>query len=305
MSTRDLQSERAEREQALRDELAGTAAPAHTPTDAECQVMARGSVRDPNEPFVQERRGLLWLCEREILRFLKLWVQTLTAPVVSSLLFILVFGLALGDAIADVNGIPYKEFIVPGLVVQAVLTAAFSNNSSSMMQSRLERFINDVLSSPLRWWEVNIGLGIGGVARGLLTGVLLTILAVVLTGVGIANPLVLVVATVLVLIAFAQGGLIAGVYANSWDAVAFITSLVLLPLSFLGGTFYSVDKLPAFWEAISHVNPIFYVVQAYRTGFLGEADVSAWVSLGVIAAFAAGLTVWAGWLFKSGHRLKP
>ncbi len=273
--------------------------------DAEVAAIRAGAVRDPNAPFTYERRGLLWLCEREIVRFLKLWVQTLTAPVVSSLLFILVFGLALGEQIADIDGVPYKQFIVPGLVVQAVLTAAFSNNSSTLMQARNERFINDVLSSPLRWLEVNIGLAIGGVVRGLMTGILLTGLAILMTDIGVERPLVLVVATVLVLISFAQLGVITGIYANSWDAIAFVTSLVILPLSFLGGTFYSVDRLPAFWEAISHVNPIFYLVQAYRSGFLGTADVSAWLSLGVLAALAAGMTVWAAWLFKTGHRLKP
>lgn len=273
--------------------------------DAQETAIRQGVLRDPQAPFTEERRGLLWLCEREIIRFLKLWVQTLTAPVVSSLLFILTFGLALGESIADVDGIPYKQFIVPGLVVQAVLTAAFSNNSSTLMQARNERFINDVLASPLRWWEVNIGLAVGGIVRGLMTGLLLTGLAVALTGVHIEHPLVLILATVLVLIAFAQLGVITGIYANSWDAIAFVTSLVILPLSFLGGTFYSVDRLPAFWEALSHVNPIFYLVQAYRSGFLGQADVSAWLSLGVLAALAAGLTLWAAWLFRTGHRLKP
>lgn len=281
--------------------IAGAAAAGSTDT----APLGRSHVPDPNEPFTQERPGLLWLCEREIVRFLKLWVQTLTAPVVSSLLFILVFGLALGEQIAPVGGIPYKEFIVPGLVAQAVLTAAFSNNSSTLMQARTERFINDVLSSPLRWWEVNVGVAIGGVARGLLTGVLLTGLAIALTGVAIERPLVLAVATILILIAFAQLGVIAGIYANSWDAIAFITSLVILPLGFLGGTFFSVDRLPAFWEAISHANPVFYVIQAYRDGFLGTADVSTALSLGVLAALAAGLSAWAAWLFKTGHRLKP
>jgi ABC-2 type transport system permease protein len=263
------------------------------------------SLPDPAAPYVEERRGLLWLCEREILRFLKLWMQTLTAPVVSSLLFIVVFGLALGDRIAGVDGVAYKQFIVPGLIVQAVLTAAFSNNCSTVMQARTDRFINDVLSSPLRWWEVNIGLAIGGAVRGLLTGLMLLVLAVALTGIGVAEPLVLIAATVLVLIAFAQAGVIAGIYANSWDAVAFISQLVILPLSFLGGTFYSVDRLPDGWQAVSHVNPIFYLVQTYRIGFLGHGDVPAWVALAVLAALAAGMSAWAAWLFRTGHRLKP
>ncbi|MDO9352513.1 MAG: ABC transporter permease, partial [Solirubrobacteraceae bacterium] len=272
--------------------------------NADAVAIMRGALRDPDAPFTEERRGLLWLCEREIVRFLKLWVQTLTAPVVSSLLFIVVFGIALGDQIADIGGTPYKQFIVPGLVVQAVLTAAFSNNSATVIQSRMERFINDVLSSPLRWWEVNLGLAIGGAARGLVTGILLTALAMALTGISIAQPLVLIVATILVLIAFAQLGVITGIYANSWDSIAFVTSLVILPLSFLGGTFYSVDRLPGAWEVISHANPIFYLVQAYRIGFLGEGDVSAGLALLVLAALAAGLSAWAAWIFKTGHRLK-
>ena len=265
----------------------------------------RDGLPDPAAPYVEERRGLLWLCEREILRFLKLWMQTLTAPVVSSLLFIVVFGLALGSSIADVGGVPYKQYIVPGLIGQAVLTAAFSNNSATVMQARTDRFINDVLSSPLRWWEVNIGLAIGGALRGLLTGLTLLVLALVLTSIDVAQPLVLVFSTLLVLIAFAQAGVIAGIYANSWDAIAFITQLVILPLSFLGGTFYSIDRLPAGWQAVSHINPIFYVVQSYRIGFLGEGDVSAWVALAVLAAVAASMSAWGAWLFRSGHRLKP
>lgn len=268
-------------------------------------ALAEGVLRDPTAPFAEERRGLVWLCEREILRFLKLWVQTLTAPVVSSLLFIVVFGLALGDQIADVGGVPYKQFIVPGLIVQAILTAAFSNNSSTVIQSRMEGFINDVLASPLRWWEVNIGLAIGGVVRGLLTGVLLLLLAVALTGIGVAEPLVLVAATVLVLIAFAQLGVITGVYANSWDSIAFVTSLVILPLTFLGGTFYSVDRLPPAWELVSHLNPIFYLVQAFRIGFLGQGDTPTWLALLVLVVLAVGLSAWAAWMFRTGRRLKP
>lgn len=256
-------------------------------------------------PFVEQRRGLVWLCEREVLRFLKLWMQTLVAPVISSLLFIVVFGVALGDQIADVGGVPYKQFIVPGLVVQAVLTAAFSNNSSTLFQARSDRFLNDVLSSPLRWWEVNIGLAIGGMLRGLLTGILVVVAAMLLTGVTIERPLILVVATALVLVAFAQLGVIVGVYAKSWDFMAFVTSLVILPLSFLGGIFYSVDRLPEAWQAVSHVNPIFYLVQAFRHAFVGHSDVSIWVSLGVILALAAALSAWCTWLFRTGHRLKP
>jgi len=260
---------------------------------------------DPDAPFVEERRGVVWLCEREILRFLKLWMQTIVAPAVSSLLFVVVFGMALGDSIARVGGVPYDQFIVPGLVVQAILTAAFSNNSSTVFQARSDRFINDVLSSPLRWWEVNLGLAIGGALRGLLIGVIVTGVAMAMTGIAIERPLALVAAAALVLVAFAQFGVIAGIYARSWDFMAFITTLVILPLSFLGGVFYSVDRLPAGWEALSHVNPIFYLVQAFRYAFTGASDVPIGLALAVAAILAGGLSAWCAWLFRSGHRLKP
>jgi ABC-2 type transport system permease protein len=126
-----------------------------------------------------------------------------------------------------------------------------------------------------------------------------------MTGIGIAQPLVLIVATVLVLVAFAQLGVIAGIYAQSWDFMAFVTSLVILPLSFLGGIFYSVDRLPPVWEAVSHVNPIFYLVQAFRIGFVGEGDVPTWLALTVLLALAVVLSAWCAWLFRTGYRLKP
>jgi ABC-2 type transport system permease protein len=297
-------SPRADPTGAAGDVVEGRPSAADARTDTVAAVLP-GGLRDPDAPFVEDRRGLLWLCEREVVRFMKLWMQTLIAPVMSSLLFIVVFGLALGDNIADVDGVPYKQFIVPGLVVQAILTAAYSNNSSTVFQARSDRFINDVLSSPLRWWEVNIGLAIGGVVRGLLTGILLLVLGVAITGVGVEQPLVLLVATALVLIAFAQLGVIAGIYAKSWDFMAFVTSLVILPLSFLGGIFYSVDRLPPAWEVVSHVNPIFYLVQAFRIGFVGQGDVSTWLALTVLLALAVGLSAWCAWLFRTGHRLKP
>lgn len=290
---------------------AGRPAAGRTETggDASASRAARERAIPPpppaDDPFTSERAGVLWLGEREVLRVLKLWSQTIGAQVVSSLLFILVFGLALGDRVSGVDGVPFAEYIVPGLVVQAVVQAAYSNTSSTLFQSKMERYINDVLAAPMRWWEVNVGLAIGGVVRGLLIAVALTALAIPLTGVGIARPLVLVVAVLLALVLFAQVGVLAGIYAKSWDHSAFINNMVILPLSFLGGIFYSVSSLPPIWEAISHVNPIFYLVQAVRYGFLGVSDVPVLLALGVTAGMAVAASAWCGWVFRTGHRLKP
>jgi len=254
--------------------------------------------------FAVRRRGLAWLAGREILRVTKLWMQTIAAPVIASFLFILVFGLALGGSIKRVHGIPYDVFIVPGLITMAMVQAAFSNNATSVFQARFDRYIHDVLAAPMRSWEVNLGLSLGGVVRALLIASALVALALPVTGVPIREPLVLALAVALTLVAFASLGVIVGVYAQSWDYPSFVQNIVIVPLSFLGGTFYSVERLPSPWQEISHANPLFYVVSAIRYGFLGTADVSAALALAVVAALAALMVAWSSWLFATGRKLK-
>ncbi len=249
--------------------------------------------------------GLLALTHREVVRVLKLWSQTIAAPVVSSFLVILVFGLSLGSRIKQVDGVDYEVFIVPGLITMAMIQAAYANNSATVFQARFDRYLNDILASPMRSWEINLALSVGGVVRALLIGIGLLVLSLPIVAVPIAHPLALVVAVALVLILFASFGVIVGIYAQSWDHSAFVTNIVILPLTFLGGVFYSVDLLPSPWHEISHVNPIFYVLNAVRYGFLGASDVSIWLSLGVCAALAAVAVAFSSWLFSTGHKLKP
>jgi ABC-2 type transport system permease protein len=252
----------------------------------------------------ERHRGLIALSGREVNRVLKLWQQTIAAPVVSSFLFILVFGLSLGSRISGVDGVDYDVFIVPGLVTMAMVQAAYSNNSSSVFQARFDRYINDVLASPMKSWEVNLGLSLGGAVRALIIAFVLVLLALPVTSVPIHDPLVLLAAVVLSLILFSSLGVIVGVYAQSWDHASFVQNIVIVPLSFLGGTFYSVDTLPEPWREISHVNPLFYVIQAMREGFLGVSDVPVLLSLGVMAALSAVMVAWSSWLFSTGRTLK-
>ena len=249
--------------------------------------------------------GLVALTGREVLRVLKLWTQTVAAPVVSSFLFILVFGLSLGDRIKEIDGVPYEVFIVPGLITMAMVQAAYANNSASVFQARFDRYINDVLSAPMRPWEINLSLSLGGVVRAVLIGVSLLALALLVTDVTIAEPLMLLVAVALALILFASLGVIVGIYAESWDHTAFVNNLAILPLTFLGGVFYSVDSLPSPWQEISHVNPIFFLVQSVRHGFTGTSDVSVWVAFAVTGGLAAVCVAWSTWLFSTGRKLKP
>ena len=249
--------------------------------------------------------GLVALTGREVLRVLKLWTQTVVAPVVSSFLFILVFGLSLGDRIKEIDGVPYEVFIVPGLVTMAMVQAAYANNSASVFQARFDRYINDILSAPMRPWEINLSLSLGGVVRALLIGISLLVLAMLVTDVTVARPLMLLLAVALALILFASLGVIVGIYAESWDHTAFVNNLAILPLTFLGGVFYSVDSLPSPWQEISHVNPIFFLVQSVRYGFTGTSDVSVWVALAVTGGLAAVCVAWSTWLFSTGRKLKP
>ena len=248
--------------------------------------------------------GLVWLIKRETLRVSKLWTQTVLAPIVSSGLFIVVFGFSLSGRIKQIDGFPYKEFIVPGLIAMAMIQAAYSNNSSSIFQARSDRYINDVLSAPMRPWQMNLGYNFGGIVRALAIGVGLAAIAIPLTGAPVHQPLVLIPAVILGLLLFSALGTIVGIFAETFDHHTFVNNVVILPLAFVGGVFYSIDRLPSPWHELSHFNPIFYLVSAVRYGFLGQAEVSVWLALGVTAALAIPTYLWSQWLFTSGRKLK-
>ncbi len=248
--------------------------------------------------------GLASIARREVLRVWKLWTQTVLAPIVASTLFIVVFGLSLGSRIREIAGFPYEVYIVPGLIAMAMVQAAYNNNSASVFQARSDRYINDILAAPMHPWQVNLGFTVGGVVRALAIGVGLTALSMPITGVGLAAPLVLIAATALGLVMSSALGTIVGIFAETFDHSTFISNIVILPLVFLGGVFYSVETLPSPWRELSQVNPLFYLVDATRFGFLGSSDVSPLLSLGVLVALAVPTYAWAQWLFTTGRRLK-
>ena len=248
--------------------------------------------------------GLWWLARRETLRVSKLWTQTVLAPVISSTLFIVVFGLSLGGRIRHIDGFQYREFIVPGLIAMAMVQAAYNNNASSIFQARFDRYVHDVLSAPMRAWHMNVGFNVGGFVRALMIGAAMLLLALPLTGVPVRQPLELAVAVTLALVLFSAFGTVVGIYAQTWDHTTFVSNILILPLTFLGGVFYSVDILPSPWHELSHFNPMFYLVQSIRYGFLGTSDVSVWLALGVTAALAVPAFLWSHWLFATGRRLK-
>jgi len=254
--------------------------------------------------LLDRHRGLLALASRETDRVLKLWSQTIAAPVLASFLFIVVFGLSLGGRIREIGGVEYDVFIVPGIIAMAMAQAAYSNNSSSVFQSRADRYINDVLSAPMRSWEVNLGLAVGGIVRAAAIGGALFVLALAVTDVPVRHPVVLLLAVAVLLVLFASLGVVVGVYAETWDQAGFVNNILILPLSFLGGVFYSIDLLPSPWQELSHVNPIFFLINAIRYGFLGTSDVPVTVAFAVTSALALACVAWSVSMFRSGRRLK-
>ena len=250
-------------------------------------------------------RGLAWLSRRECHRVLKLWKQTILAPVIAALLFMVVFGLSLGDSISEINGFEYRVYIVPGLIAMAMAQAAYSNNSSTIFQARNDRYLDDILSAPMPAWHVHLGYLIGGAMRSLMIGFVLTAFALPITGALLDHPAEALLAVLLLTTAFGALGIIVGVYAESWDNQSFINNIVILPLIFLGGVFYSVTRLGTPWEQVSHFNPLFYVIDATRYGFLGHSDVNPVISLSIVAVITVILVSWSQYLFSTGHRLKP
>ena len=249
--------------------------------------------------------SLLSLAGRECLRVTRLWTQTMLAPVVSSVLFIVVFGLSLGGRISGIGEIPYDVFIVPGLAAMAMAQAAYSNNSSSIFQARSDRYIHDVLAAPMRPWQMNLGLSLGGAYRALVIGIAVLAIAIPLTDAPVEQPFALALATLLLVVLFGALGTVIGIYADSFDFHSFINNIVILPLTFLGGVFYSIAILPSPWQELSHANPIFYMVDAIRYGFLGTGDVEVGLAFGFTALVAVGMVAWAQWLFQTGRKLKP
>ncbi|MCI4660734.1 MAG: ABC transporter permease [Neomegalonema sp.] len=250
------------------------------------------------------RLGVKTLLWREVLRFLKVYTQTLLAPVATAVLFMTVFSLALGQGRGDVLGVSFTAFIAPGIVMMTVLQNAFANTSSSMVIAKVQGNIVDTLMPPLSAGELTFGIAMGGALRGVLVAVLAAVVIFPFAGVGLAHPLWAMIFVCLGALLLALIGLAAGIWSEKFDHIAAVTNFIVTPLSFLSGTFYSIDRLPPAMQTISHLNPIFYIIDGFRYGVLGVSDSNPWIGL-AYSLTMIGL-VWAlCWsLFKSGYKLK-
>ncbi|MBA3637179.1 MAG: ABC transporter permease [Actinomycetota bacterium] len=244
------------------------------------------------------------LLSREVNRFLKVWTQTLLSPLLTSALYVVVFGYGLGSRIREVEGVPYLQFILPGLILLSVITASYGNASTSLFDAKRERYIDDVLISPMTPLQMALAYVGGGVLRGMLVGAGTFVLAIPLAGLPAERPLLLLVAGLATSVAFASLGVVAGVLATRIDHIFFLSAIVLQPLTFLGGVFYSAEMLPAPLRVATYADPIFYAVDAFRFAAVGVSDVSPYPALAALGVFAV-LAFWGTTeLLRRGYKLR-
>lgn len=248
--------------------------------------------------------GMRTLLGKEVRRFMRVPGQTVLSPLITTALYFVVFGYSLGSRVGDVHGVPYVEFIVPGLVFLGIANNSFLNSSSSLFITKIQGTIVDLLVAPLGPGELLFGFIGGAMVRGLIVGLLTWLVALFFTGFHVAHVLLVPLMLVLVSYVFAMLGLLAAMWAEKFEEINFFPTFVMLPLTFLGGVFYSVDRLPDPWRHVSLVNPIVYMVDATRYGMLGVADFHPMIGIGILGALALVSTILAAALLKRGYKLK-
>jgi ABC-2 type transport system permease protein len=251
-----------------------------------------------------QRRGTLALAGREVRRVLSLWTQTILPPVVTAALFLAVFGGALGTRIRQIEGIDYLDFILPGLLVMTVASQSIANASTSLFQAKNEGYIEDVLTAPLRGWQLVAAYMAGAIVRALIAAMIVTLAATAFVG-RIEQPLVATAALILSALVFSALGTIVGVWADTFDQHSFITAIVVTPLALVAGVFYSANTLDEPWATLTRLDPIYYLVDATRYGFTGFHESSVGRSLAVAAVLAGATFAAAAAIVARGWRLKP
>ncbi len=245
------------------------------------------------------------IVRKDVVRMFRIWAQTFLPSVVTSVLYFLIFGAFLGSRIGEVHGVSYIAFVVPGLVMLSVVTNAYMNTSFTMFMSKFfSRNIDEILVSPTPPWVIVAGYVTGGVVRGVLIGVLVLLVSLFFTHLPIHSFFIIFLFLVLTSLIFSVAGLVNGIYAKSIDGINIVPTFVLTPLVYLGGVFYSAEALPGFWGTLTKFDPIFYVINGFRYGFLGIADVPLSLSLGILLLAAALFLCTAWYLVKTGLGLR-
>ena len=237
---------------------------------------------------------------KEIRRFMRIWVQTILPAVITMTLYFVIFGNLIGSQLSDIHGFKYIDYIVPGIILMAIINNSYANVVSSFFSAKFQRHVEELLVSPMPNYLIVLGYVSGGVARGLMVGLAVTIVSMFFVDLPFVNLLITLVVVILTSVLFSLGGFINAVYAKSFDDITIIPTFVLTPLTYLGGVFYSVDMLPGFWQSISLVNPILYMINAVRYGMLGVSDINIITAVGMIVLFVVTLFLFALYLLNKG-----
>jgi ABC-2 type transport system permease protein len=256
-----------------------------------------------------QRHEVLWVAfwtivRKEVARFVRIWPQTLLPPAVSMTLYFIIFGNLIGSRIGTMGGFSYVDFIAPGLIMMAVMNNAYANVVSSFFGAKFQHHIEEMLVAPIPNWTILAGYIAGGVLRGLAVGVVVTVIAMFFTHLRVHSAAVVAGMLLLTTVLFSLGGLVNAIYAKKFDDISIIPTFVLTPLIYLGGVFYSIDVLPPFWKAVSHANPIVYMVDAFRYGLLGVAHTPLGTAFAVIGLFVVALGAYSLWLLERGTGIK-
>lgn len=254
--------------------------------------------------YARYRVAFQTILTKEILRFSRIWIQTILPPVITTTLYFVIFGNLIGQRIGDMGGVSYIDFIVPGLILMAVITNSYANVVSSFFSSKYQRHVEELLISPVPNWVILGGFVGGGVTRGVVVGITVTAVSMLFTDLNIHNYGWTLMVFVLTSVLFALAGFINAIYANSFDDISVVPTFVLTPLTYLGGVFYSIQMLPTVWQQVSLANPVLYMVNAFRYGLLGVSDIHIGVALVIILLFIAGLTGFSLSLLQRGVGIK-
>ena len=248
--------------------------------------------------------GFWTLFKKEILRFWKVLLQTVAAPILTALLYMLIFSHVLEAHVQVYPGVGYTAFLMPGLVMMSLLQNAFANSSSSLIQSKITGNILFVLLPPLSYMEFFLAYMLAALLRGLVIGVGVLLVGLFFTDLELRHPLWILAFALASGIVFACIGMVAGIWADKFDHLSGVQNFVIMPLTFLSGVFYSIHSLPAFWQGLSHFNPVFYMIDGFRYGFFGVADVNPWLGLAVVVPSALICSALTLWMLRSGYKLR-
>jgi len=257
-----------------------------------------------NSQFSRRLVAFNTLLTREVRRFLRIWPQTLLPPAITMTLYFIIFGSLIGSRIGEMGGFTYMEYIAPGIIMMSVINNAYANVASSFYSAKFQNHIEELLVAPVPNHLILAGYVAGGTARGLCVGLIVTIVSLFFTTIEIQHLFITISMVVLSAIMFALGGFINAIYARSFDEISIIPTFILTPMTYLGGVFYSINLLPEFWQNVSLLNPILYMVNAFRFGMLGVSDIAVEIAFAIILICIAGLTSFALYLLNKGTGIR-